>query len=190
MQAPESRLNEVDQLLLNAQLRDEIEPYMEESFQVIDFQTMPTEVENEFLSSMIEWEKAPVVPIGCWFEPPLSLEPATTLADADLQVALHQVINDLFSVKIVLDFSEHLSDRELYELIRKEVLPAREKRLGGQTHYTHWRCLDHETDCHTWLRYYASEIERQAWSESTGGYLPQVEPLPYQRDLPSDPVEN
>ena len=38
--------NEVDLLLLNAQLRDELEPYMDESVELVDASQMSTEEEN------------------------------------------------------------------------------------------------------------------------------------------------
>ena len=63
---------EIDCLLRNAELRDEIEPYLDESIFEIDFRTLPTEAENRFLESMIAWEKAALEPIARWFDPPLA----------------------------------------------------------------------------------------------------------------------
>ena len=41
--------DEVDQLMLNARLRDELEPYLDESVQLVNVRGMPTQDENEFL---------------------------------------------------------------------------------------------------------------------------------------------
>ena len=40
---------EVDQLLLNARLRDELEPYLDESVDLVNVRRMSTLMENEFL---------------------------------------------------------------------------------------------------------------------------------------------
>ena len=56
--------NEVDLLLLNAQLRDELEPFMDESVELVDASQMSTEEENNFLQAMLCWERSPVIPIS------------------------------------------------------------------------------------------------------------------------------
>ena len=38
---------EVDQLLLNARLRDELEPFLDESVEVVNTRVMTTRLENE-----------------------------------------------------------------------------------------------------------------------------------------------
>ena len=55
---------EVDCLIRNGELRNEIEPYLDEAIWEIDFRTLPTDVENRFLESMLAWERAPLVQIG------------------------------------------------------------------------------------------------------------------------------
>ena len=47
--------DEVEQLLLNARLRDELEPFLDESVEVVNTRVMPTDQENEYLASMLEW---------------------------------------------------------------------------------------------------------------------------------------
>ncbi len=47
---------EVDELLRNLELRDELEPYFDESVSRILFQRLPLAAENDFLASMLEWE--------------------------------------------------------------------------------------------------------------------------------------
>jgi hypothetical protein len=73
---------EVEHLLRNAQLRDELEPYLDESICRVNVQELPTPIENEFLASMLAWERAPVLAIGQWFTPELRLpHPDTLTAD-------------------------------------------------------------------------------------------------------------
>ena len=59
--------------LRNAQLRDELEPLFDESIGRVNSTVMSTRSENEFLESMLEWERAPILPISQWFEPELML---------------------------------------------------------------------------------------------------------------------
>lgn len=132
--------DEVDCLLRNCELRDEIEPFMDEAIWEIDFRLLPTAVENRFLESMLAWERAPLVPIARWFEPPLGLQPACTLDDEQLRERLWETIEKLYSQRIVLDFTDHLSDRELYALIRRDILPAAVKRVDLPDNYFHWDC--------------------------------------------------
>jgi hypothetical protein len=65
--------DEVDLLLLNARLRDELEPFIDESFDLLATKKMSLAAENEFLASMLAWERAPMLPISKWFEPELKL---------------------------------------------------------------------------------------------------------------------
>ena len=75
---------EVAQILLNAQLRDQLEPFLDESVRLLDDHHLPTEDENEFLASMLAWEKAPVLPISKWFEPELELAHPDSLSEEQL----------------------------------------------------------------------------------------------------------
>ena len=62
---------EVDQLLRNAELRDELDRYFDESISRVNVQHFSLAAENEFLAAMLAWEQAPVLPIYRWFEPEL-----------------------------------------------------------------------------------------------------------------------
>ena len=132
--------DEVEQLLRNAELRDELERYLDESISRVNVQHWTLAAENEFLASMLAWEQAPILPIYRWFEPELRLPRAESLPDDDLHQILWDVARKLFLKRIVLDFTDHLSDRELYRLIYRDILPAREKKLDYPSSYLHWDC--------------------------------------------------
>ena len=119
--------DEVEHLLRNAQLRDEMEPYLDEAVLHLNQDEVPTPVENEFLASMLAWEKAPILPISQWFTPELNLPSPDKLDDADLHGVLWDTIQKLFDKRIVLDFTDHLTDRDLYCLIC-----ARHSPLAGK----------------------------------------------------------
>lgn len=181
--------DEVDQLLLNARLRDELEPFLDEAVEVVNVQKMPTRDENEYLASMLEWERAPVVPISEWFQPYLTPPPIDSLDAHELHRTLWETIQKLFSKRIVLDFTHHLSDRALYQLICRDILPSPEKRISRTRTYLHWLCLDPESDVDVWLRYYASDEERDAWAEDSDYELPPSELPPYPRRVPRGPMD-
>jgi hypothetical protein len=178
--------DQVDQLLRNAQLRDELEPFVDESLQVLHLRPMPLEAENEFLASMLAWERAPVLPIRQWFSPELQVPSPDSLSDEQLSEYLHRLIECLYEQRIVLDFTEHLSDRQLYRLIYRDILPSYEKKVDLPRNYLHWHCLD-ENDIESWLRFYASDDERQQWESANLQLPPPKCPPPHPRRMPLRP---
>ena len=182
------RRGELEELLRNAELRDELEPYYDESISRVEVQHLPLAVENEYLASMLAWETAPVLPIYKWFEPEMRLPRPDMLNDGDLSDILWDVIRRLYEKRIVLDFTDHLSDRELYTLIYRDILPSREKKIDSGTHYLHWDCAGASGDPEIWLRYYATEEERLAWAEAYRQPLPPTADPPYPRQMPQDPM--
>jgi hypothetical protein len=180
---------EVECLLRNAELRDEIEPYLDESIHEIDFPSLPTAVENRYLESMLAWERAPLVPITRWFDPPLMLPAAVSLDDEEIRQRLWDAIDRLFARRIVLDFTDHLSDRELYTLIRRDILPTPVKLVDLPDNYFHWDCSAGDgEDLSVWLTYYASDLEREEWMAEEGREPPPRRIPPYPRALPTAPV--
>jgi hypothetical protein len=179
---------EVECLIRNGQLRDEIEPYLDESIWEIDFRNLPTPVENRFLESMLAWERAPSVPIARWFDPPLAMQPACTLDDEQVRERLWESIERLYSQRVILDFTDHLCDRELYTLIRRDILPAQVKRVDLPDNYFHWDCSACGDDSTVWLTYYASDEEREEWRLEAGREPPPRAVAPHPRALPTAPV--
>ena len=175
--------DEVELLLHNARLRDELEPYIDESVSLVHFRQMNLKEENCFLESMLAWERAPALPISCWSLPELVLPRPATLDDDQLSELLDATVERLFAVRVVLEMTEHLSDRELFTLIYRDILPACEKKVDLPGNYLCWRCLD-EADSETWLKFYATEAERLQWLSSNDGPLPEPEELPFPRKLP------
>lgn len=179
-------MSEVELLMTNARLRDEIEPFLDESLDVVDLDQMSTDNENEYLESMLAWERAPVLPICQWFEPTLSLPYHETLDDRELRQQLYQIIGRLYEKNITLFMTEHLSDRQLYCVIARDILPAQEKRVNMPSHGVRWQCIDPAIEEESWLRFYATQHDREAWQLEHGLKLPPRERLPFRRKLPQD----
>lgn len=190
MTNPQSNLDEVDQLLLNAELRDALEPYLDESVDLVNVRHLPTEKENEFLESMLAWERAPVLPISRWFEPELVLPPPDDLDADQLHRLLWQTLERLCEQRVVVEYTDHLTDRQLYGLIRRDILPSLEKRIEQPKNYLHWHCLDADENPEIWLRYYATPDERRRWVEENSQELPPAEPPPHPRKMPRRPAGN
>ncbi len=177
-------IDEIDLLMDNARLRDELEPYIDESVCNAASAKMPLQVENEYLASMLAWERAPAMPIAQWFSPPLELPHPDRVEPAQLHDLLWRVIGQLHSVRVVLECTDHLSDRQLYTMIYRDILPCCEKKVDLPRNYLHWHCLD-DADEETWLRYYASAVERRRWQEEFQLDPPPSEPAPYPRQMPT-----
>lgn len=180
--------DDVEQMLRNVELRNELEPFYDESISRVNVEHLPLTVENEYLASMLAWETAPVLPIYKWFEPEMRPPRPGALGDEDLHEILGDVLRKLYQQRIVLDFTEHLSDRELYCLIYRDILPAREKKIDSKTNYLHWDCAGANGDPDVWLRYYASEEDRESWAETYHQPLPPRERPPFPRRLPHEPL--
>jgi hypothetical protein len=174
-QVPSPIANEVELLLRNAQLRDELEPYLDESVDLLTIKKMPLAEENDFLESILKW-----------FEPELVLPRPESLQDEELHAILWRTIHLLYSQKIALDFTDHLNDRQLYCVLMRDILPVYQKRISDPRHFLHWHCLD-ENDTDGWLRYYASDEERRQWLVETGHPLPPKTIPPYPRHMPRRP---
>ena len=173
---------EVEELVLNAELRTELEPYADESMHRVRLTHRSLRHENEFLAGMLDWEVSPAEPIARWYAPELSIPAPSRLDDERLLQELDNVIEKLFEKKMILAFADHLSDRELYTLIYRDILPLREKNLQHRNNFIHWDCS--YGDDETWLRFYASDDEREEYQEATGNFLPPKEIPPHHRDLP------
>lgn len=182
--------SEVDELLLNVELRSELEPYYDESISLVISRQFSLKFENEFLACMLEWETAPILPIYQWFEPELRLPQPGSLTPEELRSVLCDVVQKLYQKKIVLDFTDHLSDLELYRIIYRSILPSREKKLKNRNDFIHWDCSHTGGDPTIWLIYYASNEERQAWTEVNRQSLPPKRVPTYHRDFPVDPLWN
>ena len=128
VQRPNS--DDVDHLLRNAQLRDEMEPYLDEAVLSLNQEQVPTPVENEFLASMLAWERAPILPINQWFTPPLELPSPDKLDDAELRVAMWDVIQKLFEKRVVSRFHRPLNGSRivLSHLARYSFFARKENR--------------------------------------------------------------
>jgi len=174
-------VDEVELLLANARLRDELEPYRDESIDDASVTRMSLRTENEYLASMLAWERAPALPIASWFTPVMELPSPDALDDDALSSLLTDTIARLYAEKVVLCYTDHLCDRELYKIIYRDILPCCEKKVELPGKYLEWRCIE---DNETWLRFYADAIERRRFQEEHDVDIPPSEQPKYKRNMP------
>ncbi len=134
------RSDEVEHLLRNAQLRDALEPLFDESINRVNVHMMTTGAENDFLESMLEWERAPILPICEWFQPKLELPHPDDLSPADGGESCSPGGRKLTGR--LADDLDGLHERELQHPIQAEFLETRAgchiaRIAGGFEHVAH-----------------------------------------------------
>ena len=126
--------DEVEQLLRNAELRDELERYFDESISRVNVQHWTLAAENDFLASMLAWEQAPILPIYRWFEPELRLPRPDALGEQDLHQILGEVIRKLYAEAHRPGLHRSLERSRLvsFDLPRHPAGAGKEARLSQQ----------------------------------------------------------
>jgi len=148
-------------------------------------EAMTSDLREQFWRRVIDAETAPTTTlvdelnaIGVERPEPEGLD------DAALHQALWQVILALGTLRVYLDGTDHLSDRELYTKLLRETLPEEMEALDS----------DDNTACRIdilggwslegvalFLKYYADEEEREHWRRDIPD-MPEHEDPPYDRD--------
>jgi hypothetical protein len=114
-----------------------------------------------------------------------------SLNDEALHDALWTIIEALGRMRVYLDQTDHLSDRELYTHLWRDLLPEEMDALDGISTW-HIDILGgcSEADTALYLKYYADERSRQLWRSDYPDYdLPAHENPPYDRDRYLPPHE-
>lgn len=142
-----------------------------------------------------EWGVIEEAPLQRLLDRGLSIPQTETLGDDALKAKLQEIFAALADLRIFLEHTDHLSDRELYDLLCSDVLVSPLMFSPGDTcSAAHVSLTDHgSADGDNWLRYYANEEDRQQWLRQWPDYdmPPHVDPA-YDRDamlpLPYDSV--
>jgi hypothetical protein len=114
--------------------------------------------------------------------------------DAQLQTKLWDVINGMAVLGSYLSNTDHLSDRQLYEVLWTDILREPTSVCANNAGIAcHIDILGgcSEEDLQLRLKYYADEEERLYWADQyPDDIVPPHEPLPYDRDrrLPVPPA--
>lgn len=123
----------------------------------------------------------------------ISIPDERELDDAALHAKLWEILHGMAAIAMVVESTDHLSDRELYRwlvtdgLCEETFLPL--PGTGGTCHTSPIGGCSEE-DNEIYLRYYADDEERERWQNDFGEALPPKEKAPYDRDrlLPGQEV--
>lgn len=143
------------------------------------------EMELAFLEQVYAIEAEPCVTYAHQLiERGIQLPAPDTLSDPALEKKLWQVIHGLAGLRVFLENTDHLTDRELYTQLWEEAL---NEFTWDMSHCTNGAMhLDligtgSEEDTKRWLQYYADEQQRREWRDQ----FPD-DPLPPRKDPISD----
>jgi hypothetical protein len=116
----------------------------------------------------------------------LALPDPDAMHDETLTSKLWEVIAALAAKRVFISPTNHLSDRELYTLLWRDVLRQETPMLPDDP-ASAWHVdllgSGSETDTHVFLKYYADEDYRRQWVEEfPDDEMPAHENPPYDRD--------
>lgn len=111
--------------------------------------------------------------------------PVTDLSEASVTAKLWELIAEFDRRNLTVRYTDHLSDAELYSRLCSDEfeVPADHGPKSGYVYIHSFLHDSPDPGRRTWLRYYATEAEWQAYvREHPGEAVPQREKLPYSRD--------
>jgi hypothetical protein len=147
----------------------------------------PPEVEEGFWKYVVDYEKAPwTTNFKQLEEAGIELPAPETLNDEQITKKLWEVIHGLALLRVFLDDTDHLSDRELYTALWSNLLREEVKALppdpDGAWHLSPIGSGSEE-DTDLQMKYYADEKWRESFMEDFPDYvMPEHEDPPYDRD--------
>ncbi len=152
-----------------------------------ELEECPPEVTEQFLEQVVAYEKAPwTTNFKQLEEAGMELPAPETLNDEQLTKKLWEVIHGLALLRVFLEDTNHLSDRELYTLLWSDMLREEVKAVpldeDGAYHVSPLGGCSEE-DIQLQMKYYADEDWRRHWLEDFPDFpMPEHEDPPYDRD--------
>lgn len=184
--------NEPDQEQRINKLREEIGKL---GGTAMSLEATPADVEEEFLRHVLEYEAAEPITILRLLENAGYVMPSPdTLDDQQIDVKLGEAISKASTFGVYLIHTNHLTGRQLYEYLFNDGLHEEAVLFPDNPSYAYMIDLTgngSEEDNQTYLRYYASEENRQRWAQDwPDDSIPDHEDPPFQRDehLPQPPL--
>ena len=147
----------------------------------------PPEVEEGFWKQVVEYEEAPWTTHFAQLERAgVSMPAPETLNGQEVTDKLWEVINKLAQLRIFLEDTDHLSDRELYTTLWSDELREETKDiLLDQDSACHYQLLSggSDEDNQLYLKYFADDDWRAWWRKDfPEDPMPEPEDPPYDRD--------
>ncbi|MGO8815973.1 MAG: hypothetical protein ACLQVG_15125 [Terriglobia bacterium] len=152
-----------------------------------EFEQQSPEVEEGFWKHVVDYEEAPWTTHFQQLERAgVSMPAPESLNDQEVTAKLWEVINKMAQMRIFLEDTDHLSDRELYTKLWGDLLREETKDvLLNQDSACHYQLLSTgaEEDTYLYLKYFADEDWRAWWRKDfPDDPMPDHEDPPYDRD--------
>jgi hypothetical protein len=145
----------------------------------------PAEMEESFWKHVVDYEEAPWTTHFQQLESAgVSLPPPDSLNDQELTAKLWEVIHSLALLRVFIEQTDHLSDRELYSHLWTDSLREDTKMLPQDADSAwHIQLLSSgsEEDNQLYLKYYADDDWRRHWRQDFPN-----DPIPAHQDPPYD----
>ena len=158
-------------------------------------QSMPADMEEEFLRHVLEYETAEPISLLLLLENSgVEVSAPETVDKESLTIKLQEVIERMASLGAYLLHTNHLSDRELYEYLYHDGLREEAVLFPENPGYAYIIDLTgsgSDDDNQIYLKYYADEEHRRQWAQDwPDDPLPPHEEPPFDRDrfLPQSPL--
>jgi hypothetical protein len=184
--------DEPDQEKRIARLRAELEKLGGSTHSL---QSMPADLEEEFLRQVLEYETAEPISLFRLLENAgLELPMPGDLDDATVKNKLKEIIERMASLGAYLLHTDHLSDLELYRYLYTDGLREEAVLFPENASYAYMIDLTgsgSEEDNQVYLKYYADDQQRQRWAQDwPDDVIPDHEDPPFDRDayLPKSPL--
>ena len=184
--------DEPDQEKRIARLRAELEKLGGSTHSL---QSMPADLEEEFLRQVLEYETAEPISLFRLLENAgLELPIPGDLDDATVKNKLKEIIERMASLGAYLLHTDHLSDLELYRYLYTDGLREEAVLFPENASYAYMIDLTgsgSDEDNQTYLKYYADEEHRRQWAHDwPNDVIPEHEDPPFDRDrfLPQSPI--
>jgi hypothetical protein len=136
----------------------------------------------ERLDAFLDGTEPGDIPLAALRKRGIEMPEEATLGDEELHRRLWEVITAMKTIGLVVESTDHLSDRELYRYLAEAL---QEEMMLTDDPYSAWHLSPigsgSEEDNEIYLRYYADEDDRRQWAPD-GSKVPPKEPLPYDRD--------
>ena len=145
------------------------------------------EVEEEFWKHIVDYEEAPWTTHFQQLEQAgVSLPPPDSLKDEELTAKLWEVIQKLALLRVFIEQTDHLSDRELYTHLWTDSLREETKAFlldANSAYHIQLLSSGSDEDNLLYLKYYADDDFCQQWQKDfPGDPIPSHEDPPYDRD--------
>jgi hypothetical protein len=181
-----------DQETRIAKLREQLEKI---GGSTTTLESMPADMEEEFLRHVLEYETAEPISLFRLLENAGLEVPAPDQLDGTtLTAKLQEVIQRMATLGAYLLHTNHLSDRELYEYLYRDGLREEAVLFPENPSYAYMIDLTgsgSDEDNLIYLKYYADEEHRKQWAlDWPDDPMPQHEDPPFDRDssLPQSPL--